>query len=113
MKSDGAQIRSYCYCLDSASAIIKVLISGENGHAYNIASKTGNITLKELANQIADIAGVKVIFELPDAVEKAGYSTATKAIMSGEKLKALGWDAKYSIQEGMHRTIEQLTRGAE
>ena len=48
---------------------------------------------------------MKVIFELPDAVEKAGYSTATKAIMSGEKLKALGWDAKYSIQEGMHRTL--------
>lgn len=113
LKSEGNQLYSYSYVADAVSGVFHCLFKGENGHAYNIASKTGNITLKELANQIADIAGVKVIFELPDAVEKAGYSTATKAIMSGEKLKALGWDAKYSIQEGMHRTIEQLTRGAE
>ena len=29
MKSDGAQIRSYCYCLDCASAMLKVLLVGK------------------------------------------------------------------------------------
>ena len=33
MKSDGAQLRSYCHCLDCASAILTVLLKGENVHA--------------------------------------------------------------------------------
>ena len=31
MKSDGAQIRSYCYMLDCASAILYVLLKGKKG----------------------------------------------------------------------------------
>ena len=38
LKSDGAQIRSYCYCLDCASAMLKVLLKGESGSAYNISN---------------------------------------------------------------------------
>lgn len=113
LKSEGNQLYSYSYVADAVAGIFYCLFKGENGHAYNIASKTSNITLKDLANEIADFSGVNVIFELPDAIEKAGYSTATKAIMSGEKLNALGWNAKYSIHDGMRRTMEQLIRGAE
>ena len=52
--------------------------------------------------------GKKVVFEIPDAVEAAGYSTATKARLDGNKLKSLGWTAKYDIQSGMERTIAIL-----
>ena len=64
--------------------------------------------LKDLAAVIAGIAGKKVVFEIPDAVEAAGYSTATKARLDGSKLKKLGWNAKYDIQSGMERTIKIL-----
>ena len=33
MKSTGSQLRSYCYSLDCASAILSVLLSGESGQA--------------------------------------------------------------------------------
>ena len=46
MKSDGSQIRSYCYCLDCASAILTVLIKGKKCHAYNISNPTSVITIK-------------------------------------------------------------------
>ena len=48
------------------------------------------------------------MFEIPDAIEAAGYSTATKARIDGSKLKSLGWKAKYDIQSGMERTIKVL-----
>ena len=48
------------------------------------------------------------MFELPDAVEAAGYSTATKARLSGRKLKALGWQPKYDIKSGLERTVRIL-----
>jgi nucleoside-diphosphate-sugar epimerase len=49
-----------------------------------------------------------VIFEIPDAIEKSGYSKATKARLDSSKLKALGWSAKYDIYEGIKRTIDIL-----
>ena len=57
---------------------------------------------------IAEMNGRKVVFEIPDATEAAGYSTATKARLNGNKLKTLGWKPKYDIKSGIERTIEIL-----
>lgn len=61
---------------------------------------------KDLATIIANIVGKEVVFEIPDAVEAAGYSTATKARLDGHKLQALGWAPRYDIRSGMERTIK-------
>lgn len=61
--------------------------------------------LKDLAAIIAGINGKKVVFELPDAIEAAGYSKATKARLGGRKLLSLGWKPKYNLESGMERTI--------
>ena len=85
-----------------------MLLCGENGEAYNIADQNSDIMLKDLAAAIANVAGKKVVFEIPDETEKAGYSTATKARLDGSKIKKLGWQAKYDIQSGMEQTIKIL-----
>ena len=108
LKSAGTQYYSYTYVSDAVSGLLYVLLNGENGEAYNIADERSDIMMKDLAAIIAGVAGKKVVFEIPDAVEAAGYSTATKARLDGKKLKKLGWDAKYSINEGIKRTIEIL-----
>ena len=64
--------------------------------------------LKDFATIIAELAGKKVVFEILDAIEAAGYSTATKARLDGNKLKKLGWKARYNIKNGMKRTIAVL-----
>ena len=48
------------------------------------------------------------MYEIPDAVEAAGYSQVTKARLNGEKLKKLGWIPRYTIETGMKRTIDIL-----
>lgn len=108
LKSAGTQYYSYTYVADAVSGLLYVLLKGESGEAYNIADERSDIMLKDLAAVIAAIAGKKVMFETPDAVEAAGYSTATKARLDGSKLKRLGWKAKYDIQSGMKRTIAIL-----
>lgn len=57
---------------------------------------------------IAEVSGTKVVFELPDDIEKSGYSTATKARLDGKKLMQLGWTMKYDIRCGIRRTIDIL-----
>ena len=108
LKSAGTQFYSYTYVADTVSGLLYILLKGENGEAYNIADESSDIMLKDLAAVIAGIAGKKVVFEIPDAVEAAGYSTATKARLDGSKLKQLGWKAKYTIVSGIERTIEIL-----
>ena len=108
LKSEGKQYYSYTYMADAISGMLTVMLKGERGGAYNIADETGNITLKQLAQSIADYAGKKVIFEIPDQTEKSGYSPATKALLDGQKIKKLGWKPHYSTKEGAERTITIL-----
>ena len=105
LKSAGTQYYSYQYVADSVSGLLTILLKGENGEAYNIAEEHSDIMLKDLAAIIAEISGKNVVFEIPDAVEAAGYSTATKARLAGQKLRALGWTPEYDIRRGMERTI--------
>ena len=79
LKSAATQYFSYQYMADSVSGLLYVLLCGENGEAYNISEEHSDIMLKDLAAIIAGFKGKKVVFEIPDAVEAAGYSTATKA----------------------------------
>lgn len=108
LKSEGTQYYSYTYTADAVSGLLWILLAGESGEAYNIADISGDITLKDLASIIAEMNGKKVVFELPDAVEAAGYSKATKARLDGSKIRALGWKPMYDIKTGIERTVKIL-----
>lgn len=108
LKSAGTQYYSYTYVADAVSGLLTVLLLGESGAAYNIADPASDITLRDLAALIAENAGTKVVFEIPDAVEAQGYSKATKARLDGTKLRALGWRPAYDIRSGIFRTMEIL-----
>ena len=108
LKSAGNQYYSYTYAADAVTGLLSVLLSGKKGEAYNIADPASDTTLKELAALIAGISGTNVIFEKPDDVEAAGYSKATKARLDGEKVRRLGWSAKYNLNDGLARTITVL-----
>ncbi len=108
LKSDGNQFYSYTYVSDAVSGLLVALINGKNGEAYNIADCKSDITLKDLAMIVANIHSKKVVLELPDEVEAAGYSKATKARLDGRKLRSIGWIPQYDIQTGIERTIQIL-----
>lgn len=108
LKSAGDQYYSYTYVSDAVSGLLTVWLCGECGEAYNIADDASDIRLKDLAVLIAGMVNKKVVFELPDVVETAGYSKATKARLDSSKMNRLGWTARYTIESGIARTIEIL-----
>lgn len=110
LKSQGTQYYSYTYMADAVSGLLTVLLKGKCGEAYNIADDASDIMLKDLATIIAEYAGTKVVFELPDEVEAVGYSKATKARLESKKLQNLGWKAKYDIDTGIKRTMKILRK---
>jgi len=105
LKSEGLQYYSYCYVVDAVTSIFKVMLEGESGLAYNVSDEQSNVTLKRFAEIIADIANTKVVFDLPNETEKAGFSKATVAIMNSDKIRKLGWYSLVPIEEGLKRTM--------
>lgn len=108
LKSEGNQFYSYMYVADAAIALLLILTEGVSGEAYNIANEKSDITLKELAAHLANAAGTKVVFELPDQKERAGYSAATKAILNAGKIEALGYRSMFPIDQGLQHTVSIL-----
>ena len=108
LKSEGNQFYSYLDVFDAVSALLYCLFFGNDGEAYNISDPASDITLKDLASLLAEKSNTKVIFELPNETEKAGFSKATKAILNSEKLNKLGWTAQLNIAEGLEYTLSIL-----
>jgi nucleoside-diphosphate-sugar epimerase len=108
LKSKGDQLYSYCYVADICSALLVLLFYGKNGEAYNISDKNCKLSLLEIAKILSEYTGKKIIFNTPSSVESSGYSKATTALLDSSKLQELGWEPKYSIKEGIIRTMEIL-----
>lgn len=108
MKSDGAQIRSYCYCLDCASAIFKVLLNGEKCHAYNISNPNSIISIKEMAVLLAQSAAVQIRMEVPTDEERKGFNPMSNSSLESINLIELGWKGCFDAETGFRHTVEIL-----
>ena len=110
MKSTGEQFRSWCYVVDAVKGLLFVLLKGQGGEAYNVADATSNISIRQLAEMVAEIGGRKVIVDVPANEEKKGYNPVTKSVFATEKLESLGWCIKGTMREKMNTTIQECKR---
>ena len=108
LKSKGTQIRTYCYVMDAVSGLLTVLFKGKTGEAYNVANENSIASIAEVAHAIADYAGTKVVFDLPDDVENKGFSKPQNCILKTDKIKKLGWNGKYDLITGINETMSIL-----
>lgn len=107
MKSSGLQERTYCYVADCISALLIILLNGKSGEFYNIANPNSIVSVRDYANTLAKIANVELIFELPDDIEKRGYSKNADSILDSTKLQSIGWKPFYDIETGLKNTYLQ------
>ncbi len=108
LKSKGDQRFSYCYVADAVSGIFYTLFLGKCGEAYNVADMNGAISLREITENIASHVGSKVIFDLPDAQESAGFSKVSVGVMDTNKLQEIGWKAFDDVKSGTRKTVDIL-----
>ena len=108
LKSKGEQRRTYCYVIDAVTGLLYILAKGANSEVYNVSYENSIATIAEVAHTVADIVGSKVIFDLPNEVERRGFSNPQNCILVNGKLRNLGWKGKYSLKEGMKATITIL-----
>lgn len=105
LKSDGMQLYSYNYVGDAVTAILTVLLKGNNKEAYNVSDESYDLRLGEFAKFVANYNDKSVIYDLPDEIEKKGFSNSTMTILDSQKLKELGWKPMGTIENDIHDTI--------
>lgn len=113
MKSQGDQLRSYCYVIDCASAILSVMTKGKSGEAYNISNRNSVVTIRELAEMFSEKAGVKVVFQMPEESEKKGYNLMSCSALDAEKLEKLGWRGRFDLGAGVASMLEIMRENGE
>ncbi len=107
MRSKGTQLRSYCYSLDCASAMLTVLLNGEKANAYNISNPDSICTISGIAHAIAEAAGTEVRYaEVQE--DQRGFSPMTNASLDSGKLEALGWRPAFGLEKGVRSLLSAL-----
>ena len=105
LKSVGLQKRTYCYVMDTVTGLLFLLFHGHSGEAYNIANSEAVTTIADLANRVANMTGTKVVYRIPNQQEQKGYSKPQNIILKTDKIRRLGWQAAYGLDEGLKETI--------
>lgn len=106
IRSDGSFIRDYFYIEDAVDAYInlaeKVVDLKLGGQAFNFSNEI-QLTVLELVNKILKIMGS----DLKPIILNQGSNEITHQYLSAKKARILlGWSPKYTIDEGLSKTIE-------
>ncbi len=109
LMTDGTKENQYVYTFDAASAIFTLLTDGEAGEIYNVANESTYCSVKEMGQLVIDTLGTpnqRVITNAGGDISlfrPQGY-----LMLSTEKLRSLGWEAKVSLAEMYRRTAESF-----
>ena len=113
LKSDGHVMRSYCYIADAISGIATVMLNGEYGRAYNIANAKESISILDLAKTFSYISEKEnkrksqIVFDIPKENQNSYLNSMSDSLLADTtELERLGWNAAYSLNDGIVRTVK-------
>ncbi len=101
LKTEGKSIGNYLHIADAVSAILTLMRSGEAGVSYNAAGDGCHASIKELALLISELLsdGKSRVVCQGIAPERLPYAPDTGFIMRTDRLKALNWIPRYSLED--------------
>ena len=100
------EARSFCWIGDVVRAIRLVLDRGEEG-TFNIGSDGEAVALVDVARLVCELTGAP--HELIEEVEPPPGRVMTRIAI--DRIRALGWRAEVSLDDGMRRLLDALRTG--
>ena len=110
LKTEGKSLGNYCETEDTVKAILTILKKGTDGEVYNVVNEENTMTIREMANLVADkiaCGGIRVRIRLED-LSKTGYAPDTGLRLSGKKLRMLGWRPSKNLEQMYADVIEEI-----
>ena len=110
LHTKGHSMGNYCGISDAVLGIITILENGANGEAYNVVNESNTMTIRQMAELVADkIADgkIRVVYDIAED-NQYGYAADTSLRLSSRKLRALGWEPKESLEEMYTQLVGEL-----
>ena len=104
----GTPRREFLHVDDCADALVHIMKVYSDDEHINVGSGE-DMTIADLARLIADVVGFKGAIE-NDTSKPDG---TPRKLMSGEKLKALGWRPRITLREGLRSAYEAFLAAPE
>ena len=101
MWGDGTPKREFLHVDDLAEACYTVMQKYDEDEHINIGSGE-DVTIKELAETIKDVVG----YEHPIYWDTDKPNGTMRKVLNVDRIKALGWEPKISLREGIESTYE-------
>lgn len=111
MHSDGSPTRTFCYITDAITGYFKILVNGRPGESYNIGVSEPEISMKELANRIVEIAAShdgykgKVIHRESEDQQYLVDNPNRRCPVITKARSEIGYDPSVGLEEGLLRNF--------
>lgn len=107
LHTEGRSAKPYCYTTDCVSAIFHILLKGEAGETYNVATPGTYITIRDLAELFRTLfaPGIRVLTEIRPG---STYAPETRINLDPSRLLALGWSPRHNLPEMLTRLVSSL-----
>lgn len=108
VQSDGTPVRSYLYAGDLAVWLLRLLVEGRPGAAYNVGSDKG-LSIAELAERVATTISGSDSFEVRGVAQPAGHRSRYVPAIDRAR-RELGLDAWTPLEQAILRTARWARR---
>jgi len=108
LHTTGESAKPYCYTTDCISAILYILLKGQNGESYNVANSDTYISIRCLAEFMRQTFNPSIGICL-DLEKDGGYAPVTKLYLSTDKIKGIGWQPRYGLKEMFEQLIKYMS----
>ena len=111
MKSDGSPMRTFCYVADAVIGYYKVLVRGHAGEPYNIGVESPEISMRELADRLVEIArrrfgyGGRVVSHASAHSDYLRDNPNRRCPRIDKARAHLGYEPRVGIDEGLERSL--------
>lgn len=108
LHTTGELSRCYCYTTDAISAMLYILLKGEDGTAYNVANEATYISIRQMAELVAKTFNPNHVHVVIEIQEGLGYSPTTKLHLDTQRIQTLGWTPYYNMKDMFGRLIASM-----
>ncbi|WP_211262435.1 NAD-dependent epimerase/dehydratase family protein [Nitriliruptor alkaliphilus] len=109
--SDGRATRTFCYVMDAVDGYYRILTAGRPGEPYNIGADRPEISVRELADRVVDVAhrltgyAGQVVQRTSDDPDYLTDNPSRRCPVIDKARTELGYEPEVELDEGLERAL--------